>query len=123
MIFFTTNLRILRKEANKTVIEIAEELDMGKSAFSAYENGNAFPKIETLVKMSSLFNVTLDDLVLKDLSQNTTNLTSLKTENNISKKEESTLITELQNRIADKEEMIRMLKEQLEFYKQNFKGY
>ncbi len=41
---------------------------------------------------------------------------------NSSKKDESVLVTELQNRIADKEEIIQMLKEQLEFYKQNFKG-
>lgn len=64
----TANIRHLRKNAGYTQAQLADKLDIKRSLVGAYEEGRAEPKLATLVNISRLFGITLDDLITKDLS-------------------------------------------------------
>lgn len=53
----------LRTEKNLSQGDLAEALDVSRQSVSKWENGNATPDLERLVKMAKLFGVTLDELV------------------------------------------------------------
>lgn len=58
------NLRYFReKEGYKTAKEFADSLDVPYNTYTAYENQKREPKIEMLIKIADLLNVSLDDLV------------------------------------------------------------
>lgn len=65
----TSNIRHLRKDAGLTQAQLAEKLDIKRSLVGAYEEGRAEPKLSTLVNVSKLFNISLDDLVTRDLQK------------------------------------------------------
>jgi phage repressor protein C with HTH and peptisase S24 domain len=63
------NLKFLRTRDNKTMLEMADFLSLkGKSSFQAYEDGRALPDIHKLMKLAAFFNVSLENLVYKDIS-------------------------------------------------------
>lgn len=62
-IIFSEVLRNLRKENNLTQDELANKLDISKSAISMYENGNRTPDFETLELIADFFNVNLSYLI------------------------------------------------------------
>lgn len=64
----TSNIRYLRKNAGYTQAQLADKLDIKRSLVGAYEEGRAEPKLTTLVNIARLFDITLDDLITKDLS-------------------------------------------------------
>lgn len=53
----------LRKNADMTQSELAEQLNLARQSISQYENGDTFPDITVLIKISEMFNITLDDLI------------------------------------------------------------
>ncbi|RIJ41911.1 XRE family transcriptional regulator [Pontibacter oryzae] len=63
----TSNIRHLRKHAGYTQAQLAEKLDIKRSLVGAYEEGRAEPKLSTLVNVAKLFQVSLDDLITRDL--------------------------------------------------------
>lgn len=70
MEFFDKNLKFLRKQANLTQLELALILDYSTRDMVAKLEGNeAKPSYEVLLKIKHYFNVSLDDLVCKDLSR------------------------------------------------------
>lgn len=62
------NLKYLRKLRGFTQEEFAAKLKIKRSLLGAYEEERADPRIEVLEIVSSIFKVTLDDLLLKDLA-------------------------------------------------------
>jgi len=71
------NIRHLRKQGLKVTQEkLGTLLGLGRGAISAYEDGRAEPKIDSLIKLSKLFNISIDELVHQDLSLETLPLTS-----------------------------------------------
>ena len=62
------NLRYLRKSKGWTQDEFAVKLGIKRSLIGAYEEERAEPKLEVLEGISDMFNLTLDELLLKDLS-------------------------------------------------------
>ena len=64
-----TNVKILRKRANMTQPYLAKILNISKSALANFESGQAKTSLEVLDKLHNVFNVSLDDLVYKDLSK------------------------------------------------------
>ncbi len=69
MNYFGKNIKLLRKRKGRTQDDIAFTLNMKRSTLSGYENGVAQPGLETLVTFSKYFNVSIDTLVKKDLSE------------------------------------------------------
>ncbi|MFM7839773.1 MAG: helix-turn-helix domain-containing protein, partial [Chitinophagaceae bacterium] len=63
------NLRYLRKLRDLTQEEFAHKLSIKRSLLGAYEEERAEPRIEVLEQVSDLFKLTLDDLLVKDLSE------------------------------------------------------
>lgn len=64
-----TNLKYLRKLRGWTQEEFAARLGIKRSLLGAYEEERAEPRLEVLEIMSRLFKVSLDELLLQDLSQ------------------------------------------------------
>lgn len=67
--FFTSNIKLLRKRRGRTQDEIAVALDMKRSTLSGYENGVAQPSLEILISFSRFYKIAMDTLVTIDLSK------------------------------------------------------
>ncbi len=61
------NLKLLRKNKNLSQEELANELGLTRSSYSGYENSVAEPGLQTLLKISDFYQVSLDILVKEDL--------------------------------------------------------
>lgn len=57
------NLKRLRKNNQYTQEEVAEKINVSRQSVAKWESGESFPDINSCVKLSKLYNVTLDDLV------------------------------------------------------------
>ncbi len=62
------NLRYLRKLRGWTQEEFAAKLKIKRSLIGAYEEERAEPRLDVLENMCSIFKLSLDELLLKDLS-------------------------------------------------------
>ncbi len=62
------NLRLLRKRMKMSQEELASRVGLNRGNIASYENGSAEPKICNLLKLSSLFGVSIIDLTQKDLN-------------------------------------------------------
>lgn len=60
------NIYRLRTEKNMSQGDLADALDVSRQSVSKWENNSAVPELEKLIKMSELFEVTLDELVGKE---------------------------------------------------------
>jgi len=65
--FFSSNIKFLRRRRGQTQDDVAEALGMKRSTLSGYENGVAQPGFEALIAISGYFNVAIDTLVRVDL--------------------------------------------------------
>jgi transcriptional regulator with XRE-family HTH domain len=63
------NLKYLRKLRGWTQEEFANKLGIKRSLIGAYEEERADPRLEVLEIISEIFKVSLDELLLKDLSE------------------------------------------------------
>lgn len=57
------NLQFLRNKKGMSQFLIASELNMSQQKYSYYETGQREPDIDTLLKLSEYFNVSLDELL------------------------------------------------------------
>lgn len=62
------NLKYLRKLRGWTQEEFANKLDIKRSLIGAYEEERADPRIDVLEVVADMFKLSLDELLLKDLS-------------------------------------------------------
>lgn len=60
---FNEKLYTLRRAANMTQTELAEKLNVSRQAVSRWEIGTAKPEVDTMIAISDLFEVTLDELL------------------------------------------------------------
>ena len=67
--FLPKNLKFLRKKKDATLLELSKELLLkGKTSYLAYEEGRAVPDIFKLSKLATYFDVSLEELIYKDLT-------------------------------------------------------
>ena len=66
--YFTSNIKILRKRKGRTQDDVASALNLKRSTLSGYENGVAQPGIEILISFSRYFNMSIDTMLKIDLS-------------------------------------------------------
>jgi transcriptional regulator with XRE-family HTH domain len=57
------NMKALRESKNLTMLDLANEFDLHKTAVSRWEKGEVLPRVDLLYIFCQYFNVTLDDLV------------------------------------------------------------
>ncbi len=62
------NTKYLRKKNLLTQSKLAEMLGIKIQSFKNFESGSVNTSIEVLDKLHTIFNISLDDLVYKDLS-------------------------------------------------------
>lgn len=67
--YFTSNLKFLRKRRGRTQDDVAAALNLKRSTLSGYENGVAQPGIEILVSFSRYFNISIDTLLKIDITK------------------------------------------------------
>lgn len=60
----------LRKNNNWSQEELAEKLDVSRQTISKWESDKAIPELEKLIKLSEIYNITLDELVKGEVSEN-----------------------------------------------------
>jgi transcriptional regulator with XRE-family HTH domain len=77
MVKLNENMRKLRKQLKLTQDQFAAKLDIKRSLLGAYEEGRAEPKLELLQKIAAVFNVSVDDLIGKDLEEGATSTPSV----------------------------------------------
>ena len=65
--YFSSNIKFLRKRAGRTQDDVAVALGMKRSTLSGYENTVAQPGLEALINFSKYYNVAIDTLVKVDL--------------------------------------------------------
>ena len=53
-------LRELRKALGYTQCEVAGSLNVDQTTVSKWENGESFPRVETLLQIAKLYDVSLD---------------------------------------------------------------
>lgn len=61
---FATQLQTLRQAAGLSQEALAKQLFVSRQAVSKWENGEATPDLNTLVKLAAVLQVSLDQLVL-----------------------------------------------------------
>lgn len=59
---FSKNLKLERKLKGLTQKAVANMLEIAPQSYQAYESGMAMPTVENLLKLSTIFNVSLDEL-------------------------------------------------------------
>lgn len=60
---FPEKLKSLRLNHKLTQTELGEKLYVSRSTISNYEKGKFEPNIQTLIEMSKLFNIPIDELL------------------------------------------------------------
>lgn len=70
--YLQDNLRFLRKSRGYNQADFGAFIDIKGENISNYERGNTLPSITTIAKVAAFFEVTIDDLVNKNLSNKTT---------------------------------------------------
>ncbi len=63
---FCNNLKAIRKANNLTQKQVAEILCVVESCYANWEQGRTEPNIDSLRKLSVIFNVSLDDLIKEE---------------------------------------------------------
>lgn len=67
--YFSTNLRLLRKRKGRTQADVAAALNIKRPTYNNYENRIAKPGVDVLVAFSEYFGVSIDTLIKVDLSK------------------------------------------------------
>jgi transcriptional regulator with XRE-family HTH domain len=65
--YFNKNLQFLRKKQKISQSKLGEILNMTRDSINSMENGRMKPSFDTLINIKNYFNISLDDLIFKDL--------------------------------------------------------
>lgn len=63
---FSEKLKVERNKKGWTQDELAEKLFVSRQSVSKWENGQNYPSIEIIIKISDLFGLTIDELLRSD---------------------------------------------------------
>ncbi len=62
------NIKSLRLSKKMTQTELANALNIERTTVSMWETGNSKPRYDMLIKLSKLFNCSIDDLIDKKVA-------------------------------------------------------
>lgn len=63
------NIRFLRKGRGLSQEELGEKLGVGGVQVGKYEKGKSYPPLDKLLVMTEIFDVNIEDFILKDLER------------------------------------------------------
>ncbi len=107
-IYISENIDYLIKKSRFSQKDFGDLFDLKANVVSQYVKNISYPKIETIQKICSYFEITIDDFInrsLEEVKQNTFN-EPLNTEYQINRKDESKIISLLENALKDKDDII-----------------
>ncbi|MCB9255697.1 MAG: helix-turn-helix transcriptional regulator [Chitinophagales bacterium] len=115
MSIFGSNIKTLRNSLQLSQQEFGELFSLSRGSIGSYEEGRADPKIDSLVKISSHFNLSIDDLLKKKLNpKGTINLIEIsEQEKNVDVNSTTTEKIYLEDRVEKLEEDIAYLNDLL----------
>lgn len=64
MSIFSEQLKKLRAQKQLSQDNLAEKLYISRQAISKWENGDATPDLDNLIKLAEIFDISLDELIL-----------------------------------------------------------
>jgi len=67
---FSEQIKMIRRRSKLTQEELAKKLNVSRQAVSNWENNRNLPDFEMLIKISSVFEISLDQLILGDAKMN-----------------------------------------------------
>ena len=67
--FFSKNLQFLRKEKRLTQSELANKINVDQTTIGRWEDGNREPTIGNVANIAEVFNISIPDLLDKDLAK------------------------------------------------------
>ena len=70
--FFPKNLQFLRKEKRLTQAELANKINVDQTTIGRWEDGNRKPTVGNVANIAEIFNVSIPDLLDKDLANSQT---------------------------------------------------
>lgn len=70
---FSDNLQNLRKRENMSQETLAGLLDVSRQAVSKWESGNAYPETEKIISICKIFNCSMDQLIMGEISFSSVN--------------------------------------------------
>ncbi|UNL87448.1 helix-turn-helix domain-containing protein [Priestia koreensis] len=62
------NLKAKREEHHFSQEDVAKVLNISRQSISKWENGNCYPDLDNLIKLSDLYKISLDELIKGDKS-------------------------------------------------------
>lgn len=74
---FKTRIGELRKQYHLTQEELAEKLYVNRSLISKWENGTRFPGVDDLKNISSVFGISMDELVFDNVQSQETSVNTV----------------------------------------------
>lgn len=77
---FGENLQYYRKQNNLTQEDLAEQMQVSRQSVSKWENGEAMPDLEKVIKLADILRVNLDDLCSRTIDVATEDSLKLPTE-------------------------------------------
>ncbi|EOR25176.1 helix-turn-helix domain-containing protein [Niallia sp. RD1] len=66
--YFSSKIKEERLKHNMSQQQLGEKLNISRQSISKWERGESYPSIELLIKISDIFDITLDELVKGDNS-------------------------------------------------------
>ena len=75
------NIKYLREKSSLGQTDIANNLGVARTTISHYESGHSEPSIEKMMLLSEMFQVSISDLIEKDLSESLDTLTYVNNNN------------------------------------------
>ncbi len=70
MSYFGRNIRKIRNAKNISQTEFAKIFNLKRSSIGAYEEGRAEAKIDTIIAIADYFEISIDSLLVKELTLN-----------------------------------------------------
>jgi transcriptional regulator with XRE-family HTH domain len=67
--YFADNIRLLRKRRKRSQDDVATTLGIKRTTLCSYENGSTEPSMDTLIRFSEYFKVSLDKLIRIELTK------------------------------------------------------
>jgi len=67
---FAKNIISYRKTKSLTQEQLSNSLDVNRCVIGSWEERRSFPKVETLIKISHLLQVSINDILEKDVVWN-----------------------------------------------------
>lgn len=80
---FSDNCKLLRKKKGLTQEELGKKLNVSRKTISGWENNRAYPDIMTLLKISRLYNISINCLIDGEIDSDDKELTKAKCTNTI----------------------------------------